>query len=100
MDPLVSLYYTAPICFAMNAILAWKAEVQPLLLSQLQERSTSPATTSSLGLGDIILETGLSTLFANALVGFLLNVAVFTLVSYLSPFFLSYFSLLLEGRQG
>ncbi|KAL3482849.1 triose-phosphate transporter family-domain-containing protein [Aspergillus germanicus] len=80
MDPLVSLYYTAPICFAMNAILAWKAEVQPLLLSQLQERSTSPATTSSLGLGDTILETGLSTLFANALVGFMLNVAVFTLI--------------------
>ncbi|KAJ0427023.1 triose-phosphate transporter family-domain-containing protein [Aspergillus carlsbadensis] len=82
MDPLVSLYYTAPICFAMNAILAWKAEVQPLLLSQLQERSASPATTTSsaLGLGGIILETGLSTLFANALVGFLLNVAVFTLI--------------------
>ncbi|KAL2787366.1 nucleotide-diphospho-sugar transferase [Aspergillus keveii] len=80
MDPLVSLYYTAPICFVMNALLAWKAEVQPLLIAQLQERSTSPATSSSLGLGDIILETGLSTLFANALVGFLLNVAVFTLI--------------------
>ncbi|KAL3452903.1 triose-phosphate transporter family-domain-containing protein [Aspergillus insuetus] len=80
MDPLVSLYYTAPICFVMNAILAWKAEIQPLLIAQLQERSTSPATTSSLGLGDLILETGLTTLFANALVGFMLNVAVFTLI--------------------
>ncbi|KAL2813228.1 hypothetical protein BJX63DRAFT_432043 [Aspergillus granulosus] len=85
MDPLVSLYYTAPICFVMNAILAWKAEVQPLLLSQLQERATSsPAATpsTSLGLGEIILETGLTTLLANALVGFLLNVAVFTLVRF------------------
>jgi hypothetical protein len=98
MDPLVSLYYTAPICFVMNAILAWKAEVQPLLIAQLQERSTSPATSSSLGLGDIILETGLATLFANALVGFLLNVAVFTLVRYLSRPFLSYFPSH-EGRQ-
>ncbi|KAL2844767.1 triose-phosphate transporter family-domain-containing protein [Aspergillus pseudoustus] len=90
MDPLVSLYYTAPICFAMNAILAWKAEVQPLLLSQLQERSTTTTTTTttttpsttatSLGLSEIILQTGLSTLLANALVGFLLNVAVFTLI--------------------
>jgi hypothetical protein len=92
MDPLVSLYYTAPICFVMNAILAWKAEVQPLLLSQLEERSTSH-TSSSLGLGGIILETGLSTLFANALVGFLLNVAVFTLVCYLAQYLLfPYFS--------
>ncbi|CEL04719.1 hypothetical protein ASPCAL05844 [Aspergillus calidoustus] len=92
MDPLVSLYYTAPICFVMNAILAWKAEVQPLLLSQLEERSTSH-TSSSLGLGEIILETGLSTLFANALVGFLLNVAVFTLVCYPAQYLLfPYFS--------
>ncbi|KAL2868166.1 uncharacterized protein BJX67DRAFT_387508 [Aspergillus lucknowensis] len=61
MDPLVSLYYTAPVCFLVNAILAWKAEGQD-------------------GLIDAIIQTGPGTLLANALVGFMLNVAVFTLI--------------------
>ncbi|KAL5047633.1 triose-phosphate transporter family-domain-containing protein [Aspergillus fruticulosus] len=81
MDPLLSLYYTAPICAVMNGILAWRAEILPLLQSQPQTNSTSPSPPElPAGLLGMILSTGLGTLLLNAVVGFMLNVAVFTLV--------------------
>ncbi|KAL4870314.1 hypothetical protein BDV12DRAFT_195462 [Aspergillus spectabilis] len=88
MDPLLSLYYSAPICAVMNAILAWKGEVEPLLYSpsQAQAQTTDENYTgdgSSTGTRDLLeitLSTGLGVLFLNACVGFMLNVAVFTLI--------------------
>ncbi|KAL4933084.1 uncharacterized protein BDV17DRAFT_287441 [Aspergillus undulatus] len=83
MDPLLSLYYAAPICAFLNGILAWRAEVYPLLHLQ-QATSTSTSTSTSAGgsdsLVEVIMDTGLSILLLNALVGFMLNVAVFTLI--------------------
>ncbi|KAL4903928.1 triose-phosphate transporter family-domain-containing protein [Aspergillus multicolor] len=85
MDPLLSLYYTAPICALMNGILAWRAEILPLLQNQPQSQP-NPAfpsnldSGSGLGLLEMTLTTGLPTLFLNAVVGFMLNVAVFTLI--------------------
>ncbi|RDW74372.1 uncharacterized protein DSM5745_07034 [Aspergillus mulundensis] len=80
MDPLLSLYYTAPICALMNGILAWRAEILPLLQSQAQPDPTSPSPSPESGLLAIILSTGPTTLLLNAVVGFMLNVAVFTLI--------------------
>ncbi|KAL4769876.1 hypothetical protein BDW60DRAFT_218436 [Aspergillus nidulans var. acristatus] len=80
MDPLLSLYYTAPICAVMNGILAWRTEILPLLLDQIDPSSPSASEAAPAGLLGIILSTGLGTLFLNAVVGFMLNVAVFTLV--------------------
>ncbi|KAL4943420.1 hypothetical protein BDV06DRAFT_211069 [Aspergillus oleicola] len=79
MDPLLSLYYTAPICALLNGILAWRAEVYPLLHSQANTTDTT-STGGSCSLTGIILETGLGILLLNAIVGFMLNVAVFTLI--------------------
>ncbi|KAL4806183.1 triose-phosphate transporter family-domain-containing protein [Aspergillus unguis] len=83
MNPLLSLYYTAPICAFMNAILAWRAEVYPLL-NQTGNGSgngeENGKQNDSHSLLEIILSTGLGPLVLNALVGFMLNVAVFTLI--------------------
>ncbi|KAL4949619.1 triose-phosphate transporter family-domain-containing protein [Aspergillus filifer] len=88
MDPLLSLYYTAPICALLNGVLAWRAEVYPLFHS----RSSTVESTGGSGSGNggsgsgsgslmgIIFETGLGVLLLNAIVGFMLNVAVFTLI--------------------
>ena len=62
MDPLVSLYYFAPICAVMNFCVALVFEIPRL---QLEE----------------IYNVGLGTLFANALLAFALNVSVVMLVS-------------------
>ncbi|KAL2811929.1 triose-phosphate transporter family-domain-containing protein [Aspergillus cavernicola] len=96
MNPLLSLYYTAPICTVMNGILAWRAEVQPLFQPHSGSQSQSQSQNQNqgqgqdqdqdqnlglnLGLIDIILTTGIATLILNAIVGFMLNVAVFTLI--------------------
>ncbi|KAL4884181.1 hypothetical protein BJY04DRAFT_206027 [Aspergillus karnatakaensis] len=86
MDPLLSLYYSAPICALMNAILAWKGEIEPFLYSSSQpqpqpQSQVQPQYQSEPGsLLQIILNTGLGILLLNACVGFMLNVAVFTLI--------------------
>lgn len=88
MDPLLSLYYTAPICAFMNSVLAWRAEVVPFLegqgqgqgQEQGQGQNQDQAQESIAGLLGIVLQTGLGILLLNACVGFMLNVAVFTLV--------------------
>ncbi|KAL5333376.1 hypothetical protein BJX70DRAFT_403664, partial [Aspergillus crustosus] len=79
MDPLLSLYYTAPICFLMNALLAWKAEIEPLISTQLHTQTQVADENRVGGVVGIVLETGVGVLVANACVGFMLNVAVFTL---------------------
>ncbi|KAL4964894.1 triose-phosphate transporter family-domain-containing protein [Aspergillus stella-maris] len=87
MDPLLSLYYTAPICALLNGVLAWRAEVYPLLHSSSPSQAETASSSSSGGSGSgsgslmgIILETGVGVLLLNAIVGFMLNVAVFTLI--------------------
>jgi hypothetical protein len=62
MDPLVSLYYFAPVCAIMNGVTALIFEVPSMTLAN-------------------IYEAGVFTLLANALVAFLLNVSVVFLVS-------------------
>jgi hypothetical protein len=62
MDPLVSLYYFAPVCTAMNAIIALFLEVPRISINEVY------------GIGAPIL-------IANALVAFLLNVSAVFLVS-------------------
>jgi hypothetical protein len=62
MDPMVSLYYFAPVCALMNGSVALYMEV-PLLSM------------------DKIYDLGLFTLLLNASVAFLLNLAVVFLVS-------------------
>lgn len=62
MDPLVSLYYFAPVCAVMNGVTALFLEVPKISL-------------------DHIYSVGILTLFANAVVAFLLNVSVVFLVS-------------------
>ncbi|KAE8355932.1 triose-phosphate transporter family-domain-containing protein [Aspergillus coremiiformis] len=61
MDPLVSLYYTAPVCAVLNSIIAWQTELQSF------HWSTIP-------------NTGYLTLLANAVAGFMLNVSIFVLI--------------------
>lgn len=61
MDPLVSLYYFAPVCAIMNGALALFVEVPKMTLADIQN-------------------VGYFTLFANAMVAFLLNVSVVLLV--------------------
>lgn len=61
MDPLVSLYYYAPVCGAMNLIVALFTEVPYFQV-------------------DDLFKTGLSMLVLNALVAFMLNVASVFLV--------------------
>ena len=62
MDPLVSLYYYAPICAFLNLCVALVLEVPKLQISQVY----------SVGLGTFLLNAG---------VAFLLNVSVVFLVS-------------------
>jgi hypothetical protein len=71
MDPLVSLYYFAPVCAVMNGVTALFLEVPHMTL-------------------DHIYGVGLLTLLANAMVAFGLNVSVVFLVS--SPSFSSHFT--------
>ncbi len=63
MDPLVGLYYYAPVCAAFNILVALFSEVPDFKYQDL-------------------LDTGFSVLFLNALVAFLLNVASVFLVRY------------------
>jgi hypothetical protein len=63
MDPLVSLYYFAPICAVMNLAVALVLEVPRLSLADIQN-------------------VGYFVLLANAMVAFGLNVSVVFLVSY------------------
>jgi hypothetical protein len=62
MDPLVSLYYFAPICAAMNFVVALVWEVPKVTMEE-------------------VYHVGLFTLFLNGLCAFLLNVSVVFLVS-------------------
>ena len=62
MDPLVSFYYFAPVCAVMNSIVALIFEVPSIHMQD-------------------IYNVGLLTLFANAVVAFMLNVCVVFLVS-------------------
>jgi hypothetical protein len=61
MDPLVSLYYFAPVCAIMNAITSLIIEVPTMHMSD-------------------IYKVGFGVLIANAMVAFLLNVSVVFLV--------------------
>jgi len=61
MDPLVSLYYFAPVCGLMNGIVALFWEVPRVSVAEFQE-------------------VGLPVFFANAVVAFLLNVSVVFLI--------------------
>jgi hypothetical protein len=62
MDPLVSLYYFAPVCAAMNFAVALVWEVPKISMEE-------------------VYHVGLITLFLNGLCAFLLNVSVVFLVS-------------------
>lgn len=63
MDPLVSLYYFAPICAAMNGAVALIWEVPKVSIAE-------------------VYHVGLFTFFLNGLCAFLLNVSVVFLVSF------------------
>jgi hypothetical protein len=75
MDPLVSLYYYAPVCAVMNGIVALVMEMGTFKLED-------------------VWRCGVMTLLANAGVAFLLNVASVFLVNPPSPLFPIPFSLL------
>ena len=62
MDPLVSLYYYAPVCAVMNLTVALFWEIPSVTMEQ-------------------VYAVGLGTLFLNASVAFCLNVSVVFLVS-------------------
>lgn len=62
MDPLVSLYYFAPVCAVMNLTVALFWEVPKVTMAE-------------------VYAVGMWTFFANACVAFLLNVSVVFLVS-------------------
>lgn len=62
MDPLVSLYYFAPVCAVMNGLTAVIFEVPYITMQH-------------------IYDVGIPMLIANAMVAFLLNVSVVFLVS-------------------
>lgn len=64
MDPLVSLYYFAPVCAVMNTIVALFWEVPQVTMQE-------------------VYAVGLWTFVANAACAFMLNVAVVFLVRYL-----------------
>jgi drug/metabolite transporter (DMT)-like permease len=63
MDPLVSLYYFAPVCAAMNLAVALIWEIPKVTMAE-------------------VYHVGLFTLFLNGLCAFLLNVSVVFLVSH------------------
>ena len=62
MDPLVSLYYFAPVCAVMNGVTALFLEIPKLTMAHIDN-------------------VGIITLLANATIAFLLNVSVVFLVS-------------------
>lgn len=62
MDPLVSLYYFAPVCAVMNGLTALVLEVPNMTMQN-------------------IYDVGIFLLIANAMIAFLLNVSVVFLVS-------------------
>ena len=62
MDPLVSLYYFAPVCAVMNSVVALVLEIPAMGMKN-------------------IYDVGIFMLVANAMVAFLLNVSVVFLVS-------------------
>lgn len=62
MDPLVSLYYFAPVCAVMNAIPALLTEVPTMTMQN-------------------VYNVGIWVLVANAMIAFMLNVSVVFLVS-------------------
>jgi hypothetical protein len=62
MDPLVSLYYFAPVCAVMNGLTALVVEVPSMSMQN-------------------VYDVGIFMLIANAMVAFLLNVSVVFLVS-------------------
>lgn len=63
MDPLVSLYYFAPVCAIMNAVVAYFTELPRITLTEIQD-------------------LGLFVLLLNGVVTFLLNVSSVILVSF------------------
>ena len=65
MDPMVSLYYFAPVCALMNGMVALFMEVPHLSM-------------------DKIYDLGFGTLLANATVAFALNLSVVFLVSFVA----------------
>ena len=67
MDPLVSLYYFAPVCAVMNGVTALFLEVPNVTWGHIQN-------------------VGVSTLMLNAITAFLLNVSVVFLVRLRVPF--------------
>lgn len=71
MDPLVSLYYYAPVCAVMNLTVALFWEIPSVTMEQ-------------------VYAVGLGTLFLNASVAFCLNVSVVFLVRLLLLYFDSY----------
>jgi hypothetical protein len=66
MEPLVSLYYFAPVCAIMNGCVALFLEIPNLSVEK-------------------VMDLGLFTLLANASVAFMLNVAVVFLVCIFRP---------------
>ncbi|DAA76076.1 TPA_exp: Integral membrane protein [Trichophyton benhamiae CBS 112371] len=70
MDPLVSLYYFAPVCAVMNGVVALFMEVPDLTM-------------------DHIYKVGVITLLANGMVAFLLNVSVVFLIGKTSSLVLT-----------
>ncbi|KAI9846714.1 MAG: hypothetical protein M1837_003770 [Sclerophora amabilis] len=70
MDPLVSLYYFAPVCTVMNLLVSLVVEVPSLQVSD-------------------IMRVGLWTLLANAVVAFALNVSVVFLIGKTSSLVLT-----------
>jgi len=70
MDPLVSLYYFAPVCALMNGVTSLFLEVPSLTMQQ-------------------IYDVGLIKLLANAMVAFLLNVSVVFLIGRTSSLVLT-----------
>lgn len=63
MDPLVSLYYFAPVCAAMNIMVALFWEVPKVTMAE-------------------VYAVGLGTFFGNACIAFMLNMSVVFLVSF------------------
>lgn len=66
MDPLVSLYYFAPVCAVMNFVVALVWEIPKCSMEE-------------------VYHVGLFTLFLNGLCAFMLNVSVVMLVRFNSP---------------
>lgn len=70
MDPLVSLYYFAPVCALMNGVVALFTEVPGMTMKN-------------------VYDVGIVTLVANAMVAFLLNVSVVFLIGKTSSLVLT-----------